>query len=112
MISVLLLLLVILQTSPTTPVFPFTPKIGMGKPAISKRKFSSGRSCIKQVCERVRACGGCHQVKTQVVMLLMIWPLDENAVTVSHVGEISAPAPMFPHHPHDHHHLFHPSLAP
>ncbi|XP_023805952.1 histone-lysine N-methyltransferase 2C isoform X3 [Oryzias latipes] len=34
------------QAPPT--VLPFTPKIGMGKPAISKRKFSSGRARVKQ----------------------------------------------------------------
>ncbi|XP_051738984.1 histone-lysine N-methyltransferase 2C isoform X6 [Ctenopharyngodon idella] len=31
-----------------TTFFPFTPKIGMGKPAISKRKFSPGRPRVKQ----------------------------------------------------------------
>ncbi|KAM6971552.1 LOW QUALITY PROTEIN: histone-lysine N-methyltransferase 2C-like [Tautogolabrus adspersus] len=36
-----------LQAPPTT-VLPLTPKIGMGKPAISKRKFSPGRARIKQ----------------------------------------------------------------
>ena len=35
--------------APPSTVLPFTPKIGMGKPAISKRKFSPGRSRIKQV---------------------------------------------------------------
>lgn len=34
---------------PTTPLIPFTPKIGMGKPAITKRKFSPGRPRVKQV---------------------------------------------------------------
>lgn len=34
---------------PTTPLVPFTPKIGMGKPAITKRKFSPGRPRVKQV---------------------------------------------------------------
>lgn len=33
----------------TTPLVPFTPKIGMGKPAITKRKFSPGRPRVKQV---------------------------------------------------------------
>lgn len=33
----------------TTTFFPLTPKIGMGKPAISKRKFSPGRPRVKQV---------------------------------------------------------------
>ncbi|XP_037837713.1 histone-lysine N-methyltransferase 2C isoform X3 [Kryptolebias marmoratus] len=33
---------------PTTPLIPFTPKIGMGKPAITKRKFSPGRPRVKQ----------------------------------------------------------------
>lgn len=32
-----------------TAFFPLTPKIGMGKPAISKRKFSPGRPRVKQV---------------------------------------------------------------
>uniref|UniRef100_A0A8C2FJX8 Histone-lysine N-methyltransferase 2C n=1 Tax=Cyprinus carpio TaxID=7962 RepID=A0A8C2FJX8_CYPCA len=32
-----------------TNFFPLTPKIGMGKPAISKRKFSPGRPRVKQV---------------------------------------------------------------
>ncbi|XP_071184547.1 histone-lysine N-methyltransferase 2C-like isoform X9 [Salvelinus alpinus] len=32
----------------TTTFFPLTPKIGMGKPAISKRKFSPGRPRVKQ----------------------------------------------------------------
>lgn len=32
-----------------TTFVPFTPKIGMGKPAISKRKFSPGRPRVKQV---------------------------------------------------------------
>nr|XP_005162602.1 histone-lysine N-methyltransferase 2C isoform X1 [Danio rerio] len=31
-----------------TTFFPLTPKIGMGKPAISKRKFSPGRPRVKQ----------------------------------------------------------------
>nr|XP_046227874.1 histone-lysine N-methyltransferase 2C-like isoform X2 [Scatophagus argus] len=35
------------QAAPST-VLPLTPKIGMGKPAISKRKFSPGRARIKQ----------------------------------------------------------------
>ncbi|KAM4718655.1 histone-lysine N-methyltransferase 2C-like isoform 3-T3 [Anableps anableps] len=35
------------QVPPTT-VFPFMPKIGMGKPAISKRKFSPGRARARQ----------------------------------------------------------------
>ncbi|XP_040921273.1 histone-lysine N-methyltransferase 2C isoform X2 [Toxotes jaculatrix] len=34
--------------APPTTVLPFTPKIGMGKPAISKRKFSPGRARVKQ----------------------------------------------------------------
>ncbi|KAF4087760.1 hypothetical protein AMELA_G00074310 [Ameiurus melas] len=34
---------------PTPAFFPLTPKIGMGKPAISKRKFSPGRPRAKQV---------------------------------------------------------------
>lgn len=34
---------------PTTTLIPFTPKIGMGKPAITKRKFSPGRPRVKQV---------------------------------------------------------------
>uniref|UniRef100_A0A674BEF3 Histone-lysine N-methyltransferase 2C n=1 Tax=Salmo trutta TaxID=8032 RepID=A0A674BEF3_SALTR len=35
---------------PTNTTFiPLTPKIGMGKPAISKRKFSPGRPRVKQV---------------------------------------------------------------
>ena len=33
---------------PTT-IIPLTPKIGMGKPAISKRRFSPGRPRVKQV---------------------------------------------------------------
>ncbi|XP_063062990.1 histone-lysine N-methyltransferase 2C isoform X3 [Engraulis encrasicolus] len=40
------------QPPPPPPVnttfFPITPKIGMGKPAISKRKFSPGRPRVKQ----------------------------------------------------------------
>ncbi|XP_041698131.1 histone-lysine N-methyltransferase 2C isoform X4 [Coregonus clupeaformis] len=32
----------------STTVIPLTPKIGMGKPAISKRKFSPGRPRVKQ----------------------------------------------------------------
>lgn len=32
-----------------TTFFPLMPKIGMGKPAISKRKFSPGRPRVKQV---------------------------------------------------------------
>ena len=34
---------------PTTTFIPLIPKIGMGKPAISKRKFSPGRPRVKQV---------------------------------------------------------------
>uniref|UniRef100_A0AAQ6ITY2 [Histone H3]-lysine(4) N-trimethyltransferase n=1 Tax=Anabas testudineus TaxID=64144 RepID=A0AAQ6ITY2_ANATE len=34
--------------APLTTVLPLTPKIGMGKPAISKRKFSPGRARVKQ----------------------------------------------------------------
>lgn len=34
---------------PTTTLIPLTPKIGMGKPAITKRKFSPGRPRVKQV---------------------------------------------------------------
>ncbi|XP_023821321.1 histone-lysine N-methyltransferase 2C isoform X7 [Oryzias latipes] len=33
---------------PPTALVPFTPKIGMGKPAITKRKFSPGRPRVKQ----------------------------------------------------------------
>ncbi|XP_019900094.2 histone-lysine N-methyltransferase 2C isoform X3 [Esox lucius] len=33
---------------PSTTLIPLTPKIGMGKPAISKRKFSPGRPRVKQ----------------------------------------------------------------
>ncbi|XP_077470695.1 histone-lysine N-methyltransferase 2C isoform X2 [Stigmatopora argus] len=33
---------------PTTTLIPLTPKIGMGKPAITKRKFSPGRPRVKQ----------------------------------------------------------------
>ncbi|XP_076829212.1 histone-lysine N-methyltransferase 2C isoform X14 [Brachyhypopomus gauderio] len=33
---------------PSAPFIPFMPKIGMGKPAISKRKFSPGRPRVKQ----------------------------------------------------------------
>ncbi|XP_038159716.1 histone-lysine N-methyltransferase 2C isoform X13 [Cyprinodon tularosa] len=33
---------------PTANLIPFTPKIGMGKPAITKRKFSPGRPRVKQ----------------------------------------------------------------
>ncbi|XP_068197773.1 histone-lysine N-methyltransferase 2C [Antennarius striatus] len=33
---------------PTTTLIPLTPKIGMGKPAITKRKFSPGRPRTKQ----------------------------------------------------------------
>ncbi|KAL0200153.1 hypothetical protein M9458_003340, partial [Cirrhinus mrigala] len=33
---------------PSSTFIPFTPKIGMGKPAISKRKFSPGRPRVKQ----------------------------------------------------------------
>ncbi|KAG5268701.1 hypothetical protein AALO_G00215440 [Alosa alosa] len=36
------------QPPPTTTFIPLTPKIGMGKPAISKRKFSPGRPRVKQ----------------------------------------------------------------
>ncbi|KAG7272952.1 hypothetical protein CRUP_035784 [Coryphaenoides rupestris] len=32
----------------TTTLIPFIPKIGMGKPAITKRKFSPGRPRVKQ----------------------------------------------------------------
>ncbi|KAK0151829.1 Histone-lysine N-methyltransferase 2C [Merluccius polli] len=35
-------------TTTTTTLIPFTPKIGMGKPAITKRKFSPGRPRVKQ----------------------------------------------------------------
>ncbi|XP_014874682.1 histone-lysine N-methyltransferase 2C isoform X3 [Poecilia latipinna] len=35
--------------APPTAVFLLTPKIGMGKPAISKRKFSPGRARSRQV---------------------------------------------------------------
>ncbi len=34
---------------PSSTFIPFPPKIGMGKPAISKRKFSPGRPRVKQV---------------------------------------------------------------
>ncbi|KAM3604228.1 uncharacterized protein V6R79_008192 [Siganus canaliculatus] len=33
---------------PATTLIPLTPKIGMGKPAITKRKFSPGRPRVKQ----------------------------------------------------------------
>ncbi|KAK2895252.1 histone-lysine N-methyltransferase 2C isoform X5 [Channa argus] len=36
------------SSMPTTTLIPFTPKIGMGKPAITKRKFSPGRPRVKQ----------------------------------------------------------------
>ncbi|XP_069576340.1 histone-lysine N-methyltransferase 2C [Brachyistius frenatus] len=37
-----------LSKTPPTTVLLFAPKIGMGKPAISKRKFSPGRARVKQ----------------------------------------------------------------
>ncbi|XP_034415694.1 histone-lysine N-methyltransferase 2C-like isoform X10 [Cyclopterus lumpus] len=37
-----------LSKAPPITVLPLTPKIGMGKPAISKRKFSPGRARLKQ----------------------------------------------------------------
>lgn len=37
--------------APPTTILPFTPKIGMGKPAISKRRFSPGRARVKQVSD-------------------------------------------------------------
>lgn len=43
--------------APPTTMLPLTPKIGMGKPAISKRKFSPGRARVKQVCEPVSSAG-------------------------------------------------------
>ncbi|XP_023181708.1 histone-lysine N-methyltransferase 2C-like isoform X7 [Xiphophorus maculatus] len=50
--------------APPTAVFLLTPKIGMGKPAISKRKFSPGRARSRQVPQvrsdqqpRSEACG-------------------------------------------------------
>lgn len=42
---------------PTTTLIPLTPKIGMGKPAITKRKFSPGRPRVKQV----GTCTSCHR---------------------------------------------------
>lgn len=36
-------------TTTTTTHIPLTPKIGMGKPAITKRKFSPGRPRVRQV---------------------------------------------------------------
>lgn len=38
---------------PSATFIPFTPKIGMGKPAITKRKFSPGRPRVKQVGPQV-----------------------------------------------------------
>lgn len=46
-------------TTTTTTLIPLTPKIGMGKPAITKRKFSPGRPRVKQVgcwVSRQRLC--------------------------------------------------------
>lgn len=37
------------NAAPTTTLIPLPPKIGMGKPAITKRKFSPGRPRVKQV---------------------------------------------------------------
>ncbi|KAF0028650.1 hypothetical protein F2P81_019737 [Scophthalmus maximus] len=37
-----------LSKAPSITVLPLTPKIGMGKPAITKRKFSPGRARVKQ----------------------------------------------------------------
>lgn len=44
---------------PTTTLIPLTPKIGMGKPAITKRKFSPGRPRMKQVGPRI-SCSRRH----------------------------------------------------
>ncbi|XP_072219663.1 histone-lysine N-methyltransferase 2C isoform X2 [Leuresthes tenuis] len=41
---------------PTTTLVPFTPKIGMGKPAITKRKFSPGRPRVKQGAWSPHSC--------------------------------------------------------
>lgn len=41
---------------PTTTLIPLTPKIGMGKPAITKRKFSPGRPRVKQVGTWISCC--------------------------------------------------------
>lgn len=45
---------------PSSTFIPLTPKIGMGKPAISKRKFSPGRPRVKQVSHTLydQFCGG------------------------------------------------------
>ncbi|KAJ8272620.1 hypothetical protein GJAV_G00091360 [Gymnothorax javanicus] len=51
---------------PSTTFIPVTPKIGMGKPAISKRKFSPGRPRAKQ---GVRIAHGTHSPS---------WSLDQS----------------------------------
>lgn len=45
----LMTVLLVSSQAASTPLLPFTPKIGMGKPAISKRKFSPARARVKQV---------------------------------------------------------------
>lgn len=55
---------------PTTTLIPFTPKIGMGKPAITKRKFSPGRPRVKQVwikdtCRCVAGSASCSILSTR-----------------------------------------------
>lgn len=46
----------------STTLIPLTPKIGMGKPAISKRKFSPGRPRVKQV---MHGAGGCSCLRSK-----------------------------------------------
>ncbi|KAM6948736.1 histone-lysine N-methyltransferase 2C [Aplochiton taeniatus] len=41
---------------PSTTLIPLTPKIGMGKPAITKRKFSPGRPRVKQGAWSPHSC--------------------------------------------------------
>uniref|UniRef100_A0A674B1F8 Uncharacterized protein n=1 Tax=Salmo trutta TaxID=8032 RepID=A0A674B1F8_SALTR len=47
---------------PSTTLILLTPKIGMGKPAISKRKFSPGRPRVKQV---MHGAGGCSCLRSK-----------------------------------------------
>lgn len=62
---------------PHSAFYPLTPKIGMGKPAISKRKFSPGRPRAKQVRGHSHSRptrSSPHAVTLMCVMMLPVHP--------------------------------------
>ncbi|MGH0136420.1 UNVERIFIED_CONTAM: hypothetical protein FKN15_071926 [Acipenser sinensis] len=63
---------------PSTTFIPGAPKIGMGKPAITKRTFSPGRPRVRQTLAPMYLCAGMSSDPTRVRKLLCLPRLPPN----------------------------------